>query len=147
MTATEFKLPDIPGKYSWLSLAQGVFNNQITRWDPTTCNGGMRWQIYIYQAGYTMKNSVSNGGLFQLSARLARYTHNEGYANWARKIWDWSVQSLLIDNSTWNIGDSVSIDNNCATLGNIQWTYNYGIYLMGAAYMYNYVRCLSRCFP
>jgi len=30
------------------------------------------------------------------------------------------------------------MESNCTDQGNLQWTYNYGIYLMGAAYMYNY---------
>lgn len=139
MTAAELKFPDRQGGFSWLSLAQGVFNTQQARWDMTTCGGGLRWQIYIYQPGYMMKNSVSNGGLFQLAARLARYTNNPEYLNWAKKIWDWSVSSPLLNNQTWYVADSTDMSNNCATAGRIQWTYNYGLYLMGAAYMYNYV--------
>lgn len=139
MTAAELKLPDVSDGYSWLSLAQGVYNMQVGRWDTTTCNGGLRWQIWAYEAGYAMKNSISNGGLFQLAARLARYTNNATYAEWAEKIWDWSASVPLLSNSTWNVADSTDVDNGCTTQGNNQWTYNYGAYLAGAAYMYNYV--------
>jgi mannan endo-1,6-alpha-mannosidase len=138
MLAAELKFPDT-GKFSWLSLAQGVFNTQTARWDTTTCGGGLRWQIFPYQDGYTMKNSVSNGGLFQLSARLARYTNNDKYTKWAEKIWDWSTSSVLVNNKTWNVADSTEMSNNCGDAGNYQWSYNYGAYLMGAAYMYNFV--------
>lgn len=137
--AAELKFPDVPDKFSWLSLAQGVFNTQTARWDTTTCGGGLRWQLFPYQDGYTMKNSVSNGGLFQLAARLARYTNDEKYTKWAEKIWDWSVSSPLVNNKTWNVADSTEMENDCADAGNFQWTYNYGAYLMGAAYMYNFV--------
>lgn len=140
MTATEYAFPDRSTGFSWLSLAQGVFNTQIKRWDTSSCGGGLRWQIWPYQSGYGMKNSISNGGLFQLSARLARYTGDAIYLQWANKIWDWSVSSPLLSNTTWNVADSTNVDNDCATQGNAQWTYNYGTYLMGAAYMYNYVR-------
>ena len=140
MTAAEFGFPDRSTGFSWLSLAQGVFNTQIKRWDTSSCGGGLRWQIWPYQSGYTMKNSISNGGLFQLSARLARYTGDAIYLQWANKIWDWSVSSPLLSNTTWNVADSAVVGDNCATQGNAQWTYNYGTYLMGAAYMYNYVR-------
>jgi mannan endo-1,6-alpha-mannosidase len=140
MTATEYGFPDRSTGFSWLSLAQGVFNTQIKRWDTSSCGGGLRWQIWPYQSGYGMKNSISNGGLFQLSARLARYTGDAIYLQWANKIWDWSVSSPLLSNTTWNVADSTNVDNDCATQGNAQWTYNYGTYLMGAAYMYNYVR-------
>ncbi|KAJ5354949.1 hypothetical protein N7541_005993 [Penicillium brevicompactum] len=120
MTAVEYGFPDRPSGFSWLSLAQGVFNTQIKRWDTSSCGGGLRWQIWPYQNGYGMKNSISNGGA------------------WANKIWDWSVSSPLLSNTTWNVADSTNVDNDCATQGNDQWTYNYGTYLMGAAYMYNY---------
>ncbi|GES64773.1 glycosyl hydrolase [Aspergillus terreus] len=137
MTAAEINFPDVPDKYSWLSLAQGVYNTQVARWDTSNCGGGLRWQIFPYQAGYNMKNSISNGGLFQLAARLARYTNNQTYADWADKIWDWSASTPLLNNQTWNVADSTDIETGCKTQGNNQWSYNYGTYLTGAAYMYN----------
>ncbi|KAJ5663223.1 Mannan endo-1-6-alpha-mannosidase DCW1 [Penicillium longicatenatum] len=138
ITAAELKFADSSTGYSWLALAQGVFNTQIERWDTTTCSGGLRWQIWWWESGYTMKNSIANGGLFQLSARLYRYTGNELYGNWARKIWDWSITTPLLSNSTWNVADSTAMEDGCTSQGNTQWSYNYGTYLMGAAYMYNY---------
>ncbi|PLN80214.1 mannan endo-1,6-alpha-mannosidase [Aspergillus taichungensis] len=137
MTAAEIKFPDVEDSYSWLSLAQGVFNTQAARWDTMNCGGGLRWQIFPYQAGYNMKNSVSNGGLFMLAARLARYTNNQTYTDWAHKIWDWSTESPLVDKKTWNVADSTDIPDGCTTMGNNQWSYNYGTYLSGAAYLYN----------
>lgn len=142
MTAAELQFADATGigkGYSWLSLAQGVFNSQIKRWDTTKCNGGMRWQIWQWESGYTMKNSISNGGLFQLAARLARYTGTQTYSDWAEKIWNWSLSTPLISNSTWHVADSTESTNDCDDQGDTQWTYNYGTYMMGAAYMYNYV--------
>ncbi|OOF99716.1 glycoside hydrolase family 76 protein [Aspergillus carbonarius ITEM 5010] len=140
ITASEAGFPEVSGKPSWTSLARAVFNMQVNRWDETACNGGMRWQIWPYQAGYTMKNAISNGGLFELSARLARFTKNETYAEWAEKIWDWSATTPLLNTntSTWNIADSTSNEANCKDAGNNQWTYNYGTYLVGAAFMYNH---------
>jgi mannan endo-1,6-alpha-mannosidase len=139
ISAAEWKLEDVPDGYSWLSLAQGVFNYQSAAWDEKNCGGGLRWQMFPYQAGYVIKNSISNGGFFQLAARLARYTHNATYAEWAEKAWDWSVDSLLVNTKTWNVGDTVNINDNCTSLGNLQWSYNYGTYLAGAAYMQSYV--------
>ncbi|CAI7678530.1 unnamed protein product [Penicillium pancosmium] len=135
--AAESKLPDVSDGHSWLSLAQGVFNDQKNRWDTSKCGGGLRWQAFVYQSGYTMKNSVSNGGFFQLAARLYRYTGDSEYKDWAEKVWDWSASSVLMNNKTWVIADSANMDDNCKSPGNIQWTYNYGVYLGGAAYMYN----------
>lgn len=137
MTAAELKFPDRAKGFSWLSLAQGVFNTQIARWDTASCGGGLRWQLYPYQSGFKMKNTISNGGLFQIAARLYRYTEDQQYLDWANKVWEWTIKSPLIDTKTWNVADSTEPD--CTGQGNYQWSYNYGTYLMGAAYMYNAV--------
>ncbi|KAL5046083.1 glycosyl hydrolase family 76-domain-containing protein [Aspergillus fruticulosus] len=102
--ATEVGFPEDGEGSSWLSLAQGFFNSQTNGWDNGTCG----------------EDAISNGGFFQLAARLARYTNNDTYFEWAQKAWDWFTSSPLARNKTWN------------------WSYNYGTYLTGAAYMYNY---------
>ena len=90
MTAAEIKFPNPPpDQLQWLALAQAVFNEQIRRWDETTCNGGLRWQINLFNTGYKYKNSISNGCLFHLAARLARYTGDSMYVVWAEKIYNW----------------------------------------------------------
>ncbi|KAJ5204147.1 mannan endo-1-6-alpha-mannosidase [Penicillium cinerascens] len=137
MTAAELDFPERSSMPSWITLAQGVFDAQVLRWDDDNCGGGMRWQIWPYQAGYNMKNALVNGGLFELSARLARYTNNETYSDWAEKIWDWSATTPLLDTTTWNIADDTSCEQNCTDQGNSQWSFNYGVYMTGAAYMHN----------
>ena len=139
MTAAELNFPAPPaGQPSWLSLAQAVFNLQTARWDTAECGGGLRWQIYSFNAGYNYKNTISNGGYFQLAARLARYTGNDTYAQWAETAWDWMAASPLITN-TYQVWDGTSISNNCSDADQIYWTYNVGTLLSGAAFMYNYV--------
>lgn len=135
--------PDTTSKRppSWLGLAQAVFNEQVSRWDPN-CGGGLRWQIFQWNKGYDYKNSISNGGFFQLAARLARYTNNQTYADWAEKTWDWMVDSVLVDEN-FNIYDGTQMASKCTVPSKIQWTYNAGTMLMGAANMYNYVRHTS----
>ncbi|RDH30808.1 glycoside hydrolase [Aspergillus welwitschiae] len=137
MTAAELNYPEDAGMPSWVDLAERVFDVQAARWDNNTCSGGLRWQLWPYQAGYAMKNAMSNGGLFQLAARLARYTNNQTYVDWANTIWDWST-SHLVQEGSWNVADSTNTENDCTTLGNNQWSYNYAVFLSGAAYMYNY---------
>jgi mannan endo-1,6-alpha-mannosidase len=139
MTAAELQFPDVPDSPSWLGLAQAVFNTQADRWDLTACNGGLRWQLYPYQLGYTAKNTISNGGFFQLAARLGYYTGNETYIMWAEKTWDWIQTTPLFLNQTWHLNDIVGVETECQKRpGEIQWSYNYGTFLMGAAYMYNH---------
>jgi mannan endo-1,6-alpha-mannosidase len=56
MTAAEVNFQNPPvGSPGWVAMAQAVFNQMAMRWDPTTCGGGLRWQIYPWNAGYTYK--------------------------------------------------------------------------------------------
>lgn len=138
MTAAELKFPDPPpDQPSWLALAQAVFNLQTTRWDHEFCGGGLRWQIFPFNPGFDYKNMISSGGFFQLAARLARYTGNTTYAEWAEKSWDWMYDSPLITKE-WKIWDGLTVKNNCTDADQIYWTYNVGTLLAGATYMYNY---------
>ncbi|KAF2402412.1 mannan endo-1,6-alpha-mannosidase, partial [Trichodelitschia bisporula] len=138
LTAAELKFPDPPDdKPSWLALAQAVFNTQVPRWDTQTCGGGLRWQILFTNPGWTYKNTISNGALFQLSARLARYTGNATYALWADKVWDWLASTPNLT-PEFQVNDGSDVAKNCTDANHNQWTYNYGTMLMGAANMYNY---------
>lgn len=144
MSAAELNFPDPPANQpSWLALAQAVFNLQVSRWDDQNCGGGLRWQIFTFNNGYDYKNSISNGGFFQLAARLARYTGNQTYADWAEKSYDWIITTPLFT-SDYIIYDGAQIENNCTVADKLQWTYNIGTYLMGAANMYNYVSIPGR---
>ncbi|KAL8918261.1 MAG: hypothetical protein Q9172_005495 [Xanthocarpia lactea] len=138
MSAAEMNFPaPPPDKPSWLALAQAVFNQQASRWETSTCGGGLRWQIFSWNKGYEYKNSISNGCFFQLAARLARYTGNQTYADWAEKTWDWMETTRLVT-PEFNIYDGVNMLDNCTKPVPIQWTYNVGTFLMGAANLYNY---------
>ncbi|CAK9440374.1 uncharacterized protein LODBEIA_P44740 [Lodderomyces beijingensis] len=133
-----FSNPD-SDKISWLGLAQAVFNTMTARWDHADCNGGLRWQIFQWNSGYDYKNSVSNGCLFHLAARLARYTGNDSYVEWAERVWDWMYGvGLLTEGDSWFVYDGVKIDNNCSNITKFQWSYNQGFMLAGCAYLYNY---------
>jgi len=124
----------------WLYLAQAVFNTMAFRWDETECGGGLRWQIFKWNSGYDYKNTVSNGCFFHLAARLARFTSNNTYLDWAEKTWDWMNDTQLIDgNDDYLLAyDGVSTTTNCTKVVASQWTYNAGLMLSGAAYIYNY---------
>ncbi|KAA8895130.1 glycoside hydrolase [Sphaerosporella brunnea] len=139
MSAAERGFPDPPkDKPQWLALAQAVFNRQASRWDTEHCGGGLRWQVMQANNGYNYKNSISNGLFFQIGARLARYTGNTTYVEWAEKVWDWTKHSGLLT-SDFKIYDGFSIQD-CVVSGQgkIMWSYNAGTYLAGAAYMYDY---------
>ncbi|AEO56838.1 glycoside hydrolase family 76 protein [Thermothelomyces thermophilus ATCC 42464] len=141
MSAAENNFPNPPeDQPQWLALAQSLFNQYASRWEEATCGGGLRWQIFTFNNGFNYKNSISNGCFFNIAARLARYTGNETYAEWAEKIFAWEESVGLIDaNLTVRDGVHVSLeDGSCNSRDENQWTYNAGIFLHGAAVMYNH---------
>ncbi|RAL58084.1 hypothetical protein DID88_009697 [Monilinia fructigena] len=139
MSAAEknFPEPSNTGGFTWVQLTENLWNTQAARWDTSSCGGGLKWQIFSFNNGYTYKNSVSNGAFFQLSARLARYTGNQTYADWAEKVYDWTTKIGLID-AEFNVFDGADDTKGCTDPNEITWTYNNAIFLYGSAVMYNH---------
>ncbi|KAI1087208.1 glycoside hydrolase family 76 protein [Rostrohypoxylon terebratum] len=140
MSAAELNFTNPPSDQpQWLALAQAVYNEYVSRWEPDTCGGGMRWQIFTFNNGYNYKNSVSNGCFFNVASRLARYTGNQTYADWAAKIFEWE-QGVGFINSNYNVLDGAGNagSDNCTAINAAQFTYNAGLFIHGAANMYNY---------
>lgn len=146
MTAAEtnFENPE-PNEPQWLATAQGVFNTMAApeRQDDV-CGGGLRWQLNLYSPGYNYKNSISNGLFFNLGARLARYTGNKTYEDWANKVWDWERRVGFITDD-YAVLDGASIHGDCTNIDKSEWTYNAGVFLHGAAFLYNHVSAVG-CF-
>ncbi|RPA83795.1 mannan endo-1,6-alpha-mannosidase [Ascobolus immersus RN42] len=139
MAAAEKRFPEVPPERGpgWLALAQRVFEAQAGRWDEEACNGGLHWQIHSTNVGYDYKNTVSNGLYFQLAARLARYTGNQTYAEIADKVWDWMESDRhYINSTTGAIYDGAHLPE-CKNIVPYEWSYNSGIVVAGAAYMWN----------
>lgn len=138
MSAAEVNFPNPPaGQPQWLSLAQAVFNTQALRWDHTSCGGGLKWQVFTFNRGYNYKNTISNGCFFNLAARLAKYTGNNTYSDWAEKAYEWTEHVKLLDEYFYVYDGSDDLLN-CTRVNRLQWTYNAGAYLLGAANMYNH---------
>jgi mannan endo-1,6-alpha-mannosidase len=146
MSAAENNFPDPPDDQpQWLAMAQSLFNQWASRWDEETCGGGIRWQIFTFNNGFNYKNSISNGCFFNIAARLARYTGNQTYADWATKIFDWEETIGLIT-ADYAVRDGMHIDPlspACDSMDDNQWSYNPGIFLHGAAVMYNHTNASS----
>lgn len=139
MQAAERNFTD-PEDHSWLEMTQAIYNTMNARWDDKHCGGGLRWQIFTWNSGYDYKNSIANGCLFHIAARLARYTKNESYVKVAEKIWSWmeDVGFATYVDDTLYVYDGANIDDNCTDLSKGRWSYTYGIFLSGCAYMYNH---------
>lgn len=138
MSAAEYSFPEPPAPIpSWITIVQNAWEDYVSRWNIASCNGGLKWQFYPQNAGYFYKNSISNGAFFQISARLARFTGNNTYLDWANTIWDWTSGVGLIDN-IYNVFDGTDETINCSRVDHHQWTYNVGVFLYGAAILQNY---------
>ncbi|KAK4145096.1 glycoside hydrolase [Dichotomopilus funicola] len=140
MLAAENKFPNPPDDQpQWLALAQAVFQTQAApdRHD-NTCNGGLRWQVPPTNAGYNYKNTIANACFFNLGARLARYTENSTYADWATKTFQWLWDVQYIDHKDWRVYDGGHVEANCTDINKAQFSYNAALLLQGAGFMYNY---------
>ncbi|KAJ6443420.1 Acyl-CoA dehydrogenase family member 10 [Purpureocillium lavendulum] len=140
MSAAENKFPDPPADQAqYLGLVQSVFAQYVSRWEEHDCGGGMRWQIFPFNNGFDYKNSISNGCFFNIAARLARYTGNTTYSDWASKIFEWEEKAGLIQKN-YSIFDGTWIETGggCPRTNPTRWSYNAGVFLHGAAAMYNH---------
>lgn len=140
MSALEYQFPNPDqAPASYLQVAVNAFNNIVGRWDTTSCGGGLKWQIYPENSyGYDYKNSISAGCTFALGARLARYTGNQTYADWAVKIYNWTKEIGLISDN-YEVYDGTSDKTNCSTVADkTQWSYNNAMFLHGSAFMFDY---------
>jgi mannan endo-1,6-alpha-mannosidase len=139
LTAAERNLPQVEDASvpSWIQVAENAWNSLSGRWNMSACGGGLLWQIFPENPnGLNYKNSVSNGGLFQISARLYRATGNQTYLDWANKVWDWSVETRMIDQNYF-VYDGANSDTNCTDINPVSFSYSAGIYLYGAAVLAN----------
>ena len=138
MSAVEKGFPSSSGSTSWLDLAKNVFNEQVQRWDTITCNGGLRQQIFAFNEGYDYKDSHSNGVFFQLAARLAAFTGNSTYTDWAEKAYNWTKSVGYISNN-FGVHNGAFTEDNCSSIFRAEWCYASACFTYGSAVMYNHV--------
>lgn len=138
MAAAEYSFPQLPAPYpTWIEIVHNAWQDYVSRWNSTGCNGGLKWQFNAANAGFYYKNSISNGAFFQLSARLARFTGNQTYVRWAETTWNWSWGIGLVD-KMYNVYDGTDELINCTGIDHHQWSYNVGVFLYGAAVLQNF---------
>jgi mannan endo-1,6-alpha-mannosidase len=134
MSAAESKFPQYDDHF--VVLAENVFNEQVLRWDNATCGGGLRWQIFPFLTGYDYKNSAANGAFFSLASRLARYTGNSTYSDWASQAFKWATSIGFVD-SDWRVYDGAHVETACTDINKVQFSSTAGYFISGVAYMYN----------
>lgn len=118
-------------------MSINVFNDMAARWDTKTCQGGLRWQIFPTNNGYDVKLCSSNTRFFDLSARLARYTGNKTYIDWADKTWDWMESINLLNNSTYTIFEGAHVQDDCKKPVKSEISADNAHFALGAAFLYN----------
>jgi mannan endo-1,6-alpha-mannosidase len=142
MTAAEVGFAK-PKDGDWVDLATNVWQTQAERYkneeETNVCGGGLRWQVFTFSTGYNYKNSWSNGNFFLLSARLAKFTGNATYSQWADKTFKWSQDVGLVDEN-FHVYDGTDSLKDCKEIQKLQWSAVLGLYTEGAALMYNLVR-------
>lgn len=140
MLAAEVNFPNPPeDQPQYLALAQAVFNTQAARWERENCNGGLRWQIPHTNGGYNYKNTIANVCFLNIASRLARYTNNDSYAEWAERTWDW-VEGVGYITEDYNVLDGGHTEANCTDINPVQFSANAAVLIHGTAIMYSYVR-------
>ena len=126
------------GDLKWIDLAKNVFDTQVERWDDETCKGGFRWQLHSFSNGYTYKNAASTGNFFLLAARLAKFTGNSTYSDWAESAFKWTYGIGFVDDG-FHVYDGADAISDCSDINRIQWSSNHAIFTEAAAHMYNVV--------
>ena len=142
MSAAEYGFPEPEGApATYLEVSKNCFNNIVSRWDETSCGGGLKWQIYPENDyGYNYKNSISNGATFALGARLARFTGNQTYADWAEKIYNWEKKVGLIGEN-FEVFDGTDDKTDCKEVADkTEWTYNNAMMLHGSAFLADFTK-------
>lgn len=139
LNALEYGFPVPEGESSGLLVRaqRQHISHTDPRWDTETCDGGLRWQIFDYNRGWDYKNSVSNAAMFQMAARLARYTGGDSdYVEWAERSYQWMEDVGLISEA-FQVFDGTDANIDCSELNHIEWSYNAALTLYGVANMYS----------
>lgn len=130
----------------WVDLASNVLSFQMRLFDheaanSSACGGGLRSGFLPdgQVTPYDWKPSDINGVLFNLAARLHRFTGNAAYGDAAGRIWDWMVRVGYLDPKTYAIASGAFVSNNCEfqRRSDYQDTRTNALFLLGPAHMHN----------
>ncbi|KAH6720279.1 glycoside hydrolase [Leptodontidium sp. MPI-SDFR-AT-0119] len=125
-------MPGLRGNGTWISLAQRTIDEVYDYWTPD-CGGGIYWstdpsQYPTYKSGITQLEFIS------LATRTYLLTRNETLLHITEKLFNWIVDSKMIDLSTGTVYDGV--DTVACTVSEAQWSYSYGHLVGGLSYLY-----------
>lgn len=131
---TMLRIYNITKDQKYLDTTLELWGYIIGQWSDVQ-GGGIRWTV---EDGKTFtKNACSNGPAAILAARLYKLTKDEVYLDWAKKIYDWEKQTLVIS-STGEVKDNIICEGSDAgTVSGVALTYNEGTYLGAGVELYD----------
>jgi mannan endo-1,6-alpha-mannosidase len=70
--------------------------------------------------GYNYKNSITQGGFFNLAVRLGSFTNNQTHYDWADKMYDW-CESVGLISPSFQVFDGTDALIKCSELNHDLW--------------------------
>lgn len=74
-----------------------------------------------------------------LGARLARFTGEKKYTETVDELWDWLIDTGLIDEDTYTVYGGAETSDNCTEIDKVSFSDAASMISYTAAVMYNYV--------
>lgn len=128
---TMIRLYNITKDQKYLDAAQQLWGWIKDAWSEDV-GGGIRWCTGSWVT-FT-KNACSNAPAAIIGARLYKITENEQDLEWAKKIYDWQKQTLVVS-STGEVKDNIIVES--GEVKGSALTYNEGTYVGAGVELYN----------
>lgn len=128
---TMIRLYNITKDQKYLDAAQQLWGWIKDAWSEDV-GGGIRWCTGSW-VEFT-KNACSNAPAAIIGARLYQITENEEDLEWAKKIYDWQKQTLVVS-STGEVKDNIIVES--GEVKGSALTYNEGTYVGAGVELYN----------
>ncbi|MBO0936978.1 glycoside hydrolase [Fibrella sp. HMF5335] len=121
---------DATGDKKWLDVAQTLWDDIKLGWNDTM-GGGIAWR----KGQRYYKNTPANGPAIILAARLYQRLNRQTDLDWAKKIYDWQLKTL-VDPATGFVYDGINSDNDGKTNTTWKFTYNQGLVIGAGLELY-----------
>ncbi len=110
---------------AYLTQAEAVFRYEESGWDPN--GGGIYWNDQ-----HITRNTPSNAPVAELGTYLYMLTHQSTYLDWAERIYNWEIQTL-VNPTTGEVLDHIDPSGHINTA---YWTYNQGTVIGSSVLLY-----------
>jgi predicted alpha-1,6-mannanase (GH76 family) len=128
---TMLRLYNVTKDQKYLDTAQELWGWIKDAWSEDV-GGGIRWCTGSWET-FT-KNACSNGPAAIIAARMYQITQDEEDLEWAKKIYEWQKQTLVVS-STGEVKDHIVVES--AEVSGSALTYNEGTYVGAGVELYN----------